>query len=215
MAESRNAIHQYHRSNEMIRSGSKLGVVLILYLCGFALAQAHEVRPAYLEVRQTAADTYDVLWKVPAAGENLRLGVYVRFPGETRELAPPQGIFADGAYVERSRVQLPGGLAGRVIHFDGLAATKIDVLARVDLGNRATQTTRIMPDAPEFTVETTPTSWNVSRTYLVLGIEHILLGIDHLLFVLALVLLVNGKRRLMGTITAFTLAHSITLVLAT
>ena len=55
----------------------------------------------------------------------------------------------------------------------------------------------------------------MAGTYLGLGVEHILLGIDHLLFVLALVLLVKGWRKLVATITAFTIAHSITLALAT
>jgi hydrogenase/urease accessory protein HupE len=55
----------------------------------------------------------------------------------------------------------------------------------------------------------------VAWTYLGLGVEHILLGIDHLLFVLALLFLVQGWRRVIITITAFTVAHSITLAAAT
>jgi hydrogenase/urease accessory protein HupE len=123
-------------------------------------------------------------------------------------------MFADGAYVERRRVQRDGGLTGQTLHIDGLAATKIDVLARIDRGHGRIQTTRITPDAPAFRVEATPTAGQVSRTYLVLGVEHILLGIDHLLFVLALVLLVGGWKRLAATITAFTVAHSMTLAAA-
>jgi len=196
---------------------NRLAAFLVLVCCWSLVpaAQAHEVRPAYLEIRQASGDTYDVLWKVPAAGENLRLGVYVRFPEDTKQLTGPYGMFADGAYLERSRVQLSGGLAGQTIRIDGLAATRIDVLARVDHGNGLVQTTRILPDTPQFIVEATPTAWRVSLTYLGLGVEHILLGIDHLLFVLALLLLVKGWKRLLGTVTAFTLAHSITLAAAT
>jgi hydrogenase/urease accessory protein HupE len=72
-----------------------------------------------------------------------------------------------------------------------------------------------MPESPALVVEESPSVWQVAWTYLVLGVEHILLGTDHLLFVLALVLLVKGWRRLVGTITSFTVAHSITLALAT
>ena len=191
---------------------------ILLVLCGACLprgAMAHEVRPAYLEIREVEAGLYDVLWKVPAAGEGLRLGVYVRFPEGARPIGEARGLFAGGAYLERSRMEMEGGLAGRTVRIDGLTATRIDVLARVDLGGGVVQTTRITPDSPVLEVEPVPTAWRVSWTYLGLGVEHILLGIDHLLFVLALVLLVQGWRRLLGTITAFTVAHSITLALAT
>ncbi|MGE0639925.1 MAG: HupE/UreJ family protein [Thermoanaerobaculia bacterium] len=189
--------------------------LLLGLLCGATESRAHEVRPAYLEVRRTAADTYDVLWKVPAAGDDLRLGIYVRFPDDVEILGEPRALFADGGYLERSRVRLPGGLAGRTIRFDGLEATPIDVLARIDLGGGVVQTLRILPDRPELTIEAAPGAWRVSRTYLALGVEHILLGVDHLLFVLALILLVDGWKRLVGTISAFTAAHSLTLAAAT
>jgi hydrogenase/urease accessory protein HupE len=74
---------------------------------------------------------------------------------------------------------------------------------------------RLTPDRPSFVVEAIPRPLEVAHTYLVLGIEHILFGFDHLLFVLALLILVRGRRRLLGTITAFTVAHSFTLALAT
>jgi hydrogenase/urease accessory protein HupE len=117
--------------------------------------------------------------------------------------------------LERWRIQRAGGLEGQRIHIDGLASTKTDVLARVEHSNGVTQTARVLPHSPGFVVEAAPSGWQVSATYLTLGIEHILLGIDHLLFVLALVLLVKGRKRLVGAITAFTLAHSITLAAAT
>ena len=177
-------------------------------------ALGHEVRPAYLELRQTAPDTYDVLWKVPARGDR-RLGIYVRFPGDARNLSKPEGTFSGDAYLERWRIQRAGGLENQTIQIDGLAGTKIDVLVRMENADGVTQTTRLLPASPSFTVEAAPSPWRVSATYLVLGIEHILLGIDHLLFVLALVLLVKGWKRLVGTITAFTVAHSITLAAAT
>ncbi len=209
MAKSRLETRDSHHGDEPM----KLWIPLLL-LTAFG-ANAHEVRPAYLELRQTAPDSYDVLWKVPAAGDNLRLGIYVRFPGDIKELSEPRGFFSDNAYIERWRIQHAGGLDGQIIHIDGLAATKIDVLARIERVDGVTQTARLLPDAPSFIVEATPSGWNVSATYLILGIEHILLGIDHLLFVLALVLLVKGWKRLVGTITAFTVAHSITLAAAT
>lgn len=72
---------------------------------------------------------------------------------------------------------------------------------------------RVLPGAG-FVFSASPGRFEVARTYTVLGIEHILMGVDHLLFVLALLLLVDSRRRLLVTITAFTVAHSITLALA-
>lgn len=191
---------------------------LALLLAGAALlgtAAAHEVRPAYLELREIAPGTYDALWKVPARGDNLRLGVYVRLPGDARPLGEPRARFADNAYLERWKFQRDGGMAGQAITIDGLSSTRIDALIRVTTLDGHSQTLRATPDEPAVTVPAESSAWDVAGAYLILGFEHILLGIDHLLFVLALVLLVKGWKRLVGTITAFTVAHSVTLALAT
>jgi len=187
-------------------------VPLIGGLAG-SLASAHEVRPAYLELRQTSPETYDVLWKVPAQGDR-RLGIYVALPDDAAQITEPRGLMSGDAYIERWAVRCPGSLAGRQIRIKGLESTRIDVLARIENASGLTQSARILPTAPTFLVEAEPSTLTVSRTYLVLGIEHILLGIDHLLFVLAILILVKGTRRLVATITAFTLAHSLTLGLA-
>jgi len=178
-------------------------------------ASAHEVRPAYLELRQTANDTYDVLWKVPARGDNMRLGIYVEFPSGATNITDPQTTFANDASTERWSVKRPGGLTGGEVNISGLAATMTDVLMRIENLNGTTQVTRVTPSSPSFVIVAAPGAFEVCRTYLVLGVEHILFGIDHLLFVLALLILVKGWRKLVGTITAFTIAHSITLAAAT
>ncbi|RFC53017.1 MAG: HupE / UreJ protein [Verrucomicrobia bacterium] len=187
---------------------------ILLFLLCLTSGFAHEVRPAYLELRETAPETYDVLWKVPANGE-MRLALYVRFPAEARQLSEPRGMFSGGAHIERWRIQRPGGLDGQSIAIEGLSSTKIDALVRVTDVKGVTQTFRATPDEPSVIIAAAASGWQVARTYTALGIEHILLGIDHLLFVLALVLLVKGWRRLVGTITAFTVAHSLTLAAAT
>ena len=176
---------------------------------------AHEVRPAYLELRQTAVETYDALWKVPGLGENLRLGLYVQLPAGCANVAAPRASMINNAYTERSSVTCSGGLTGRMIHIAGLSATMTDVLVRLDRLDGTTQVTRLTPSTPSFVVEAAPAAVEVARTYLMLGLEHILFGVDHLLFVLALLIVVRGTRRLVATITAFTVAHSLTLAGAT
>ena len=92
--------------------------LLFALACLAAPAWAHEVRPGYLELTQTGEETYDVLWKVPAAGDDLRLGIYVRFPDATVETSEHRGRFVGGAFVERWSVSHPGGLADQTIHID-------------------------------------------------------------------------------------------------
>jgi hydrogenase/urease accessory protein HupE len=175
---------------------------------------AHELRPAYLEVRQTGLDTYEVLWKVPARGEELRLALYVRLPPNCQHTMPQKAVVG-GAYAERWRVQCTGGLTDDAIRIDGLSTTLTDVLVRVERLDGTAQVTRLTPSEPAFVVEASPDRLQAVVTYLKLGVEHITLGIDHLLFVLGLLLIVQGRSRLLKTITAFTLAHSVTLVVAT
>jgi len=192
-----------------------LFILLILFGACASNTLAHEVRPAYLEIREIAPDTYDVLWKVPGKGENLRLGIYVEFPVDSRNVTEPRASMTSNIFAERWTLQRPGGLAGGTIHIAGLSATATDVLVRIETLDGATQVTRLTPSAPSFIVAGTPDTLAVARTYTRLGIEHILSGIDHLLFVLALIIITRGGWTLVKTVTAFTVSHSITLSLAT
>lgn len=198
-----------------MRSHAWLAFVTLLLALLAAPLQAHEVRPAYLQLHQTDADTYDVLWKVPGQGEDRRLALDVVFASDVAAVGRPQVSFAGNAFIQRWQVRRKGGLDGTSIRIEGLQSTLTDVLVRFERLDGVTLTSSVMPSSPTFVVEAEPGHWDVARTYLELGVEHILSGIDHLLFVLALVILVNGKRRLLWTITAFTIAHSITLAAAT
>ncbi len=176
---------------------------------------AHEVRPAYLEVRQTGPGTYDVLWKVPGQGENLRLGLHVEFPKGCTYLSDPRGTMAGGAFTQRWSVTCEGGLTGKTIRIEGLAATATDVLVRVEMLDGRSTATIVHPSQPWLTIAASQSWWEVAGVYMVQGIRHILFGVDHLLFILGLLLIVKGRMTLLKTITAFTVAHSITLGIAT
>jgi len=195
----------------------RLGLLLLLALSsGLPLpAAADEFRPAYLQLRQLDATTYEVLWKLPALDESTTLKLRPQFPPGTQAITPLRSSYAAGTAVQRWRMQVDGGLAGKAIEFPNLAASRIDVLVRVERSDGTAQVGRVLPLAPRFVVTASPGALEVAQTYTVLGIEHILTGFDHLLFVLALLILVQGTRRLIATITAFTLAHSLTLFAAT
>jgi hydrogenase/urease accessory protein HupE len=193
-------------------------VIHALYIFAFLLllqgaGLAHELRPGFLEIRQSGAETYDVRFKVPARGD-MRLGLHVRLPDGCANEAPPRTEHVGSAFLEYLSIACYGGLAGHQISIDGLSGTFTDVIVRVETTNGAVQAARLTPDQPTLTVAAAPTWLDTARTYFLLGVEHILLGIDHLLFVLALLLLVRNRWMLVKVITAFTVAHSITLAVA-
>ncbi len=188
-------------------------VLLAAVLLGCGVAAAHEVRPAFLQISETADGRYDVLWKVPARGE-FRLALDVALPETCADASPRTASDAGTAIATRWKTRCDGGLAGHTIAIDGLRGTVTDVLVRIEGNDGTVQTARLTPDAPDLMVSAAPGAFETARTYFELGTEHILLGIDHLLFVLALLLLIGDLRTLIGTITAFTVAHSITLAAA-
>jgi hydrogenase/urease accessory protein HupE len=178
-------------------------------------AGADDFKPAYLQLTQTGAETYEVMWKLPALDESTALKLTPHFPDGTRELTIPRVVFANNMAIKRWRIGVPEGLNGKSIRISGLAEARTDAIVRVVREDGSEQVGRILPGSSAFSVEPSPGPYEIVLTYTVIGIEHILLGFDHLLFVLALVMIVQSTRRLLWTITAFTLAHSITLSLAT
>lgn len=191
------------------------GMLLVLMLVLGNIASADVFRPAYLELRELGDDRYEVLWKVPALGDSQRLSLYVSFPEGTETLTEPQPLITAGAWLERWQIYFPGGLVGQTVRIDGNATGITDVIARVERLDGTSQVERLEAGAPQFTVRAPAGTSEIAWSYTVLGFEHILGGVDHLLFVLALLLIVRGGRRIVVTVTAFTVAHSITLVAAT
>lgn len=189
-----------------------LSFFIAMFSCA---ASAHEMRPAYLELRQLSVERYEAFWKVPARSDDTRLALYVQLPEGATNGPESRAFFVNGAYTERWSFKIAGGLAGKTIRITGLEATLTDVLVRIERLDRSTQVTRLTSSVPFFVVEATPKSSEVARTYLVLGFEHILTGADHLMFVSGLLMLVTGFWRVVKTVSAFTVSHSVTLTLAT
>jgi hydrogenase/urease accessory protein HupE len=192
------------------------------FFCGLLWvnnAGADVFRPAYLELTELGEGEYSVLWKVPATADGMRLSAYVVFPEGTEEIGERRVTTSNNAWVERWSVRSDGGLAGQMIRIEGNAIGVTDVIARFVGSDGSSQVERLSITDPRFFVPEPTASgehWGqVAWSYTVLGVEHILGGIDHLLFVLALLLIVKRVRRLVWTITAFTVAHSLTLVAAT
>ncbi len=175
---------------------------------------AHDVRPGYLELRETSANTCVMLWKTPVIG-NADIGAHPLLPAGMHIVGSPAVEEANGWRAERSTLKVDGPLAGKTIRVDGIGDALSDVLVRVVHLDGTQEVTRLTASNDRITIASAPSGTDVAKTYTALGIEHILLGIDHLLFVLALLIIVKSGRRLIATVTAFTLAHSITLAAAT
>lgn len=188
---------------------SRMLFVLLATCCMPAFA--HEVRPAYLEVLEHANHHYDVLWKQPTVGD-MAVHLEPQISGGLLD-RPPSEVDGTSSFQIRRWRDLDGGekgLEGRTLRIDGLDQTITDVLVSLTLANGDTSQQILRPGAPAMTLHLTGTGRAVSA-YLILGMEHILTGVDHLAFVLGLILLVRSRLTLVKTITAFTVAHSITL----
>ncbi|MCF6222762.1 MAG: HupE/UreJ family protein [Flavobacteriaceae bacterium] len=184
---------------------------IVLFAIGLS-ANAHEVRPAYLQIEQTRENSFHVVWKIPATGMTVPK-IYLELP-ENWKMTSNNASLISNALRQEWNYELNDNIHGGEITFDGLQNTIMDVLVTIKLLNGVKFSGLVKPKNPIYVIPDTPSVWNISKTYLKLGIEHILFGFDHLLFVLALVLITFGGWRILKTITAFTIAHSITLSLA-
>lgn len=181
---------------------------------GPAPAAAHEVRPGYLELRETSPGVFRVLWKKPARGDMV-LKIDPVFPDGCAVVGIGSPTMRGGAYVARATLECVDGLTGKTIEIAGLEATLTDVLIKVYYANGLEETHLVHPNSTSAVIGGPGSVIQRIGAYARLGIQHIALGVDHLLFVLGLLLIVSSPMMLLKTITSFTLAHSITLGIAT
>ncbi|HEX4507957.1 MAG TPA: HupE/UreJ family protein [Alphaproteobacteria bacterium] len=189
-------------------------VLFLIAVFWTSLAQAHEARPGYLELNETARGQYDVLWKQPANGE-YALRMDPIFPADCALTGADNRKLLPGAMLTRFHLACPDGLDGRPIAIAGLEMTLTDVLVRLHKLDGREETHLARPTDTTITIGGGGGGWVRAWTYLKLGLEHIATGVDHLLFVLGLLLIVRDRWMLLKTISAFTLAHSMTLAAAT
>lgn len=189
----------------------------VALLCTVALphrSQAHELDPGFLELQALGGESWRVLWRVPqVAGQPMGLGLDL--PAACAPQEGPALVFDGRGFVTQWVVNCAGGIAGGQIAVPGLERTRTDVLVRYELEPGLAETRRLTPATPAFEITAPLGQAGVITTYGALGVSHILSGWDHLLFVFCLLLLIRDARRLLGAVTAFTVAHSLTLAAAT
>lgn len=185
---------------------------LAYLFCYTQQAWAHEVRPAFLEIQEIETGVYDIVWKTPAQG-NMRLALNVTLPSSCENIGQIRSVKINAAIEQKWRSHCEGGLEGKPIGIENLRASLTDTILRYIPLNGTVKTIRILGSKPMAEIPEKQSHWAIADTYTRFGIEHILSGIDHLLFISCLILLLGFRKRLFWAITAFTLAHSITLAL--
>ena len=193
----------------------RLFVVVLMSLCSALPASADEIRPALLDIKEQNTGLFAVTWKVPTRGDRV-LAITPQLPDSLELVGSPSVQNIPGARIEHSTFKSNGKpLTGQTISIDGLSALQTDVLLLIQLQDGAQHSAILRPGSPEFTIPLEASKLDVAGDYWRMGTIHILEGVDHLLFVLALLLVVTGFGQLLKAVTAFTVAHSITLALAT
>ncbi len=178
-------------------------------------ANADEIRPALLDIKEQSTGLFAVTWKVPTRGDKV-LAITPQLPETLDLVGSPTIQDAPGARIEHATYKSSGEpLSGQTIAIEGLTATQTDVLLLIQLQDGSSHSAILRPASPQFTIPLQASKLKVAGDYWRMGTVHILEGVDHLLFVLALMLIVTGFKPLLKAVTAFTVAHSITLALAT
>jgi hydrogenase/urease accessory protein HupE len=199
-----------------MRSLIQIGMVfLVAVLYAATPANADEIRPALLDIKQQGTGLFTVTWKLPTRGDKA-LAITPQLPGSLELVGTPTLQKVPGALIEHTTYKGDAGLlTGQTIVIEGLTAVQTDVLLLVQFRDGTQHSAILRPGSPRFTIPLEASKLQVAGDYWRLGTVHILEGVDHLLFVLALLLIVVGFKQLLTAVTAFTVAHSITLVLAT
>jgi len=185
--------------------------IALYWLAPAGAASAHESRPAFAELTETQPGRFRIVFKRPARGDNV-LSLSLTLDPACREAGRPVQYLLSGSAVRQWTVDCgKRGLAGRTLSIPGLQNTLTDALVRISYARGGRESAILRPASPSMVVKGPAGPLDIAWDYTVLGIEHILEGIDHLLFVLCLIFLVRGTGPLVKTVTAFTVAHSITL----
>lgn len=190
---------------------TRILLVLLFCLIG-ARAEAHEVRPALLEIARAPEQTCRIQWKQPAVG-TLAVRLEPHLSGGWIEGAAESDVLAPGYRIMRWTKPecTTAALEAQSFKVDGLDATITDVLVRIDYGDGDIRHHLMRPGDPPLSFGRTGVQFHAAAAYFRLGVEHILEGYDHLAFVFGLILLIGLRARLLVAVTGFTVAHSLTL----
>jgi len=192
----------------------KTGTSLLLIFFWSLFCMADEIKLSYLEIKESKPHHYSVLLKLPAKDDQ-KLPIDMLIPEGCTLTLPKASHLVNNAYLGSWQMKCNEGLEDKTLLLKGLKSTGTEALLRLELLSGISHSILLSPSRSSYHIPKGASSWQIVQTYTWLGITHILLGFDHLLFVFALLLIVKNMRRLLWTLTAFTLAHSLTMAVST
>ena len=187
---------------------------LALLLLGARVTGAHEIRPAYLEILEQPGGAVQVTWRKPVAGESALAIQPSLSSGWLDTDATARSLGPDALTLVWQVAPPHARLAGQQIRILGLDRTITDVFLRIRFADGREVESLIKAAHPTYTIDAARAGQHGTADYLRLGVTHIATGFDHLLYLFALLLLIDRLPQLVATVSAFTLAHSITLACA-
>ncbi len=186
----------------------------LFFILAAATAQAHDARPNYVQITETELNTFSVMWKVPASMPGGALP-YPTLPEGCVADRQPAWQLTGAEYLGQQVFRCDAGLSDRIVGIEFPTINpSLSTLYKINLANGEEHLRILKPSETEWTVPDAENRFAVATEYTLLGVEHIWIGIDHLLFVACLLFIARTPRRLLITITGFTVAHSITLALS-
>jgi len=192
----------------------KIITSLLLICIWSTFSMADEIKLSYLEIKESKSKHYSVLLKL-SSRDDQKLPIHMIIPKGCSLTLPKTSQLVNTTYVDRWQMKCKEGLTDKSLLIKGLKSTNTDLLLRLELLSGRSHSVLLSPAKSSYRIPQDDSSWQIVQTYTWLGITHILIGFDHLLFVFALLLIVKNMRRLLWTVTAFTLAHSLTMAAAT
>ncbi len=190
-------------------------LLLLTFLAPSIPVSADEFRPVLLDIKERDIGWFDVTWKVPSRGDKV-MPLSIKLPQQLELLGAPDVQLVPGAKIEHSTYKTTGkSLVGESISIDGISSLQTNVLVHLEMKGGTLYSAVLNSTNPVFIIPEQASKLEVATSYTKMGTIHILEGVDHLLFVLALLLLVSGFGPLLKAVTSFTVAHSITLAMAT
>ena len=183
--------------------------IIILLFCTPVFAD--EMRPGYMEYTQIENNNWQLFWKIPIRG-GVDPSSKPILPSSCKTIGEPTREIVNMALVSKSKIACTESFLGKSIGISNFGSNQTDVFVRIIPLNSSAQALRLSAEHPIAQINKRPNRLQVAQSYFITGIEHILQGYDHLLFVLCLVLLLRNSWTIAKAATAFTIAHSITLV---
>jgi len=196
-----------------------ISLVFFILFLGFLLllsrvAYAHESRPVYVEIEETDPEIFTVTIKTPKTIPAFNVPSIIA-PQKCEPIGTQKFVSQRDSYVREKLFKCIDGIGGEKIEISFPAIVpSVQTLMRLQANSGVTHSKLLDPGETAWEIPAKEDKAQVAKDYTALGIRHILEGYDHLLFLACLIIIAGTGKRILITVTGFTIAHSITLALS-